>query len=190
MMVTFIAGRANHWNGPQSSALPVGLPPEHHQRGTLSHSHITQVNHHYSSIDFLWQLTWSLHIWTSHQGKQINQIVHKINMCRKYCDYNGSELHFSWKVLFPVWQLILAAANILAAIKRLWSMGAYWLTGTFFFSLPWKEKLSISMLESFHNPRLPGAKLVSSVHTVLSEKEKKSKLVYFFLWNLKGQVDL
>lgn len=82
----------------------------------------------------------------------------KTNVNGKYCNCNWSELHFSWKVLFPVWQLILAARNTLAAIKLSWSMRAYWLTGAFF--PPWKEKLSISVLESFHYPRLPGAKLV------------------------------
>lgn len=80
----------------------------------------------------------------------------------KYCNYNWLEPHFSWKVLFPVWQLILAARNTLAAIKQSWSVRAYWLTAAFFFLLfspLWKEKLSISVLESFHYPRLPGAKL-------------------------------
>lgn len=41
--VPFVAGRADHGDGPQSPALPVGLHPEHHQRGALGRSDLTQV---------------------------------------------------------------------------------------------------------------------------------------------------
>lgn len=41
--VPFVAGRADHGDGPQSSSLPVGLHPEHHQRGALGRSDVTQV---------------------------------------------------------------------------------------------------------------------------------------------------
>lgn len=47
----FIAGWAHHWDGPQSPAIPVGLHPEYHQRGTFSHPHITQVQNLSLSID-------------------------------------------------------------------------------------------------------------------------------------------
>lgn len=38
-----VAGRAHHGDGPQSPPLPVGLHPEHHQRGTLGGPHLSQV---------------------------------------------------------------------------------------------------------------------------------------------------
>lgn len=79
---------------------------------------------------FTHQDVWSQNVLALHRGQQSNQTVHK--MSRRYCNYNWLELHFSCKVLFPAWQLILAGRNTLAAIKLSCSMRAYWLT---FFSL-------------------------------------------------------
>lgn len=41
--VPFVAGRADHGDGPQSPSLPVGLHPEHHQRGALGGPDVSQV---------------------------------------------------------------------------------------------------------------------------------------------------
>lgn len=41
--VPFVAGRADHGDGPQSPPLPVGLHPEHHQRGALGRPDVSQV---------------------------------------------------------------------------------------------------------------------------------------------------
>ena len=122
----FVAGRANHWDGPQSPALPLGLHPECHQRGTLSHPHITQVQHHSLSIDFslmdshfTHRDVWSQHVLTLGRRQQSNQTVHK--MSRRYCNYNWLELHFSCKVLFPAW--LPGTHWLLACFHE-----AYWLT--------------------------------------------------------------
>lgn len=77
---------------------------------------------------------WSQNILTLHQGKHSTQTVHQWKRAINICNYNWLEPHFSWKVLFPVWQLISAARNTLAAIKLSWSVRAYWLTAAFFSS--------------------------------------------------------
>lgn len=134
----FIAGWANHGDGPKSPALPVGLHPEYHQRGTLSHSHITQVLHHlliFSDGFALNHLRCSQNISLFTRESRSTKL--SVMKERKNDDdyYNWLELHFSWKVLFPGWQLILASRNTQASIKLSWSMRAYWLTGAFFFFL-------------------------------------------------------
>lgn len=105
-------------------------------RSVILTSHRCNITLHL--LIFLWwiqPLRWSQNILTLRQGRQINQIVHKTNVCRKYPNCNWLKLHFSWKVLFPERRLILAASNTLAAIKLSWSMRAYWLTGAFLSSM-------------------------------------------------------
>lgn len=51
--VPFVAGRADHRHGPQSPSFPVGLHPEHHQRGPLGGSDVTQVINVTVCHDFL-----------------------------------------------------------------------------------------------------------------------------------------
>lgn len=118
----------------------MGLHPEYHQRGTLSHSHITQVLHHlliFSDGFALNHLRCSQNIslfTRESRSTKLSVMKERKNLSRKCCYYyNWLELHFSWKVLFPGWQLILASRSTQASIKLSWSMRAYWLTGAFFF---------------------------------------------------------
>lgn len=70
----FIAGRAHHGDGPQSPKVLMGLHLECHQRGTLSHSHIAQVQHR-SVIPVLMAST---NIWAPHRGEKHRKwSVHK-----------------------------------------------------------------------------------------------------------------
>ena len=43
MSMTFVAGRADHWNGPQGTALPLELHQQHRQVWSFCHPHLAQV---------------------------------------------------------------------------------------------------------------------------------------------------
>lgn len=90
---------------------------------------------HRCNIAFIWCIHTKMEskYFDSSPGKAQHPNSPPMKASYKYCNYNWLEPHFSWKVLFPVWQLILAARNTLAAIKQSWSVRAYWLTAAFFF---------------------------------------------------------
>lgn len=152
----FVTGWTNHWYGPEGSALPVGLYPQHHQRWMLGCSNITQVtwecSYIHTSVCFSFPI-----INTSGQGlkrlqAQIrSQIVHKILSIANI--YSACLKGLLTSILkFPVPLLILSPPNIQVTKKLPFSVRVYLHTGTCFF-LPWRTD-SVSMLETLHiNPR-------------------------------------
>lgn len=107
---SFIAGWTDHWDGPQSSPLPVGLHRERDQRGPLCRSHITQVPPHTLSVE-------CAHGFTPHPLRNPNMLsLQQENKRPREISFKNSNrnwfvLHFCWKVLFLVWQLILVCRN-------------------------------------------------------------------------------
>lgn len=120
---------------------------------------------HRCNIAFIWCIHTKMEskYFDSSPGKAQHPNSPPMKASYKYCNYNWLEPHFSWKVLFPVWQVNIGCQKHTGCYKAVMKREGILTDCRFFFFLLfsplWKEKLSISVLESFHYPRLPGAKL-------------------------------